>query len=106
MSDNPWAAVHHEDLDTDDPGSTHDPQHAGGDKGSGRQATKKSDQASKPIGLTLDLPQDMIDAVWGAADQLKRVALAIEENTAETRKLIDLIAGARETKPDDTESPR
>lgn len=102
MSDDPWSPVHHEQIDEDEPGSTADPQHA---SGQGKNADKGKKQESQ-IGLTLALPQDMIDAMWGAADQLKRVALAIEENTAETRKLIDLIAGARETKPDDTESPR
>ena len=88
MSD-AWTPVHHETIDTDEPGSTADPQHKpAGDKA--KPAAKKSDMAA-PVSLTLALPQDMIDAMWGAAEQLKRTALAIEENTAATRALIDLL---------------
>lgn len=86
MTDSAWTPIHHEDIDTDEPGSTHDPQQeAGGDRS---RTAKKPDQASAPIGLTLALSRDMIDAIWGAAEQLKRTALAIEENTAATRTLI------------------
>ena len=96
MSD-AWAPVHHEEMDTDEPGSTADPQHEGGGArktGAARTGDKK--QAESPVGLTLALPQDMIDAMWGAADQLKRVALAIEENSTLTRRLIDLLTGGKD----------
>lgn len=92
MSD-AWTPVHHESLDTDEPGSTRDPQHEASEPGAESKPTKRETQT--PIGLTLSLPQDMIDAMWGAAEQLKRVALAIEENTKTNQKLVDMHAATQ-----------
>ncbi len=98
MSGSPWDPVLHEELDTDEPGSTADPQHAGGDKKTDKGNGKSSEKASQSaaVGLTLALPQDMIDAIWGAADQLKRTAMAMEENSNLQRRLINLLTGGKD----------
>jgi hypothetical protein len=84
MSDS-WTPIHHEALDEDELGSTQDPRH---------ENKPRDNSSTVPVGLTLALPRDMINAMWGAAEQLKRVALAIEENTKEITKLA---ASQRET---------
>lgn len=96
-----WAPVHHEEMDADEPGSTADPQHDGsGARRTGAARTGDKKQAESMVGLTLSLPQDMIDAMWGAADQLKRVALAVEENSTLTRRLIALLTAGKDEDKD------
>lgn len=93
MSGSPWSPVHHEELDTDEPGSQADPQHRDRGIGGTDGARPKKEDAQAPVGLTLALPQSMIDAMLGCAEAWTRVALAVEANTAATRTLIDRLTG-------------
>lgn len=92
MSGAGWQPVHH--IEADDP----DDEPAKGP--TVKQREGKSEGKSAAVGLTLNLPPDFISAMWGYGDQVMRLAMAVEEQTKATEKLIQLLT--KQAAPIDT----
>jgi hypothetical protein len=85
MSD--WTPVHH--VMADEPPADPDGPPAKGPTVAQREGKPKSEEKGTPVGLTLNLPPDFISAVWGFADAVTRMAIAVEENTKAVLKSIE-----------------
>ena len=81
MSESPWAVAYHADHadEEDKPEPT---------KAKEKEKDRAGKQAEAPVGLVLTLPQQVVDALAAVAERLTRVAIALEENTKATQKLI------------------
>lgn len=75
MSDNPWAAVHHEDAE---PEPAEKPKTAAKPK-------PKSTAASKEPALVLTIPPTFAAAMWSLSEALKENTEAVKSHTEELR---------------------
>lgn len=86
-----WQPLHH--MEADDP----DGEPAKGVRTGSKPRSGKKDTQEAPVGLSLSLPPDFVSAVWANSDQVLRLAIAVEENTKATTKLMEALTKAPET---------